>query len=189
MSISTISADGLGRLMTDGQTVQLIDVRTPAEFAGEHVAGAVSIPLDKLDPAELSSRRINSGGPIYVMCETGARSAMACRRLAAAGIDSVTNVEGGIVAWRRAGLSTNVGRKKVMPMERQVRLGAGLILLIGLVLAWTIHPYFLAIPAFVAVGLIVSGVTGFCGMAIVLGKMPWNTRGENAPAGCDAGAA
>lgn len=70
----------------------------------------------------------------------------------------------------------------MISLERQVRIAAGALVLIGLALAWAIHPYFLALAAFVGAGQVFAGLTDFCGMAILLSKMPWNRRSGANPA-------
>jgi len=132
---TTITPQQLASLRAQGTPIELIDVRTPAEFREIHVDFARNVPLDRLDPA----------------------------------------------SWR--------GRR-TMSLERQVRIAAGSLVLVGAVLALVVHPYFAALSALVGAGLIFAGVTDTCGMALLLARMPWNqvagpTRGEScsAPAG------
>ena len=183
MSVPTISPATVAEhaeYAERGIPFDLIDVRTPAEFGGVHAAMARNIPLDVLDPEALRERRKKLPGPIYVICERGGRSSDAAQRLLAAGHADVFSVDGGTLAWDSAGLPVVRG-EKVMSMERQVRIGAGLIVLLGVGLSF-VHPYFLGIAGFVGAGLVFSGVTDTCGMAYVLGKMPWNQA--TAPAVC-----
>lgn len=78
----------------------LVDVRTPSEFAGGHVPGAKNVPIDELDArlGELGA----PGAPVYVICQSGGRSARASASLAEKGYPAV-NVTGGTGAWRAAG--------------------------------------------------------------------------------------
>ena len=135
------------------------------------------MPLDELKPAVVAAKRANNGDPIYVICQSGARAAKACERLAAAGVDPVYSIEGGTAAWEQMGLPVERGASRVISLERQVRIAAGLLVLLGLALARLIHPIFLGLTAFVGVGLTFAGVTDYCGMAMLLGMMPWNRRG------------
>jgi len=64
--------------------------------------------------------------------------------------------------------------KKSIPLERQVRIAAGFLVLLGAVLGFFVHPYFIGLSAFVGAGLMFAGITDTCGMALVLAKMPWN---------------
>lgn len=150
---------------------RLVDVRTPGEQRAVHIAGATMLPLDALDPARLPA----GAGPVLLLCQSGARAELAAKRLEAAGQECLV-VTGGIQAWIAAGLPVVRGRGAI-PLERQVRLGAGLLVLTGAALAWSVHPYWLGLCAFVGCGLTFSGLTGWCGMAMILARMPWN-RGE-----------
>jgi len=85
-------------------------------------------------------------------------------------------VEGGTLAWIEAGLSVNRGTTKVISLERQVRIAAGSLVLTGVLLAIFVHPYFIGISAFVGAGLIFAGITDWCGMGLLLAKLPWNSR-------------
>ncbi len=150
--------------------LDLIDVRTPAEYGEVHVQFARNLPLDQLDPAAL--RKTHADGPLYVICKSGSRSARACERLAAAGLD-VVSVEGGTEAWAAAGLPIVRGRKAVS-LERQVRIAAGLLVLLGVSVGYFVHPIGLALAAFIGGGLVFAGVTDTCGMGMLLARMPWN---------------
>lgn len=155
--------------------VDLIDVRMPTEYREVHADGAINVPLDKLDPkAVAGSRNGSAGQPLYVICQSGNRSSKAVQKFLDAGIDSVVNVDGGTTAWVGAGLPVVRGKKGVS-LERQVRIAAGSIALIGSVAAMvTGNVYFAGIPAFIGAGLTFAGITNTCGMGMMLAKMPWN---------------
>ena len=174
MTMTTVPIDQCRRMIESKHPFTLIDVRTPAEFARAHAVGARLMPFDTLDPAAVAAARPTPEEPIYVICQSGARSAKAYERLQDFGMANVYSVEGGTDAWARAGLPIDRGAGKVISLERQVRIAAGAIILVGSLLAWRIHPAFLAIPAAVGAGLVFAGVTNFCGMALLLAKMPWN---------------
>jgi rhodanese-related sulfurtransferase len=154
--------------------MDVIDVREPAEFAAEHVAGARSIPLGQLGTTTLLPA---PGRKLLFVCASGRRSALACERLATAG-GEVFSLAGGIGAWRAAGGSIVKGQRKVIPLERQVLAIAGFLVLTGVILSYLVHPWFLGLTAFVGAGLMVAGLTGFCGMALLLARAPWNQRGD-----------
>jgi rhodanese-related sulfurtransferase len=187
MSINTIPLTDCRRLIESGKLIELLDVRTPAEFSRVHAVGARSVPLDELDAAAVAVGHRDADDPIYVICQAGQRAAKACQRLQEAGVTRVYSVEGGTVAWEQAGLPVVRGSGKVISLERQVRIGAGSLVLLGLTLAWTTHWGFLGIPAFVGAGLIFAGITDYCGMAMLLAKMPWNRRRPTESAACSAG--
>ena len=171
--IPTISPNALQALRSQGRPVTLIDVRTPVEYREVHVPFARNQPLDGLDP---STVRADGAGatqsPLYVICRSGSRGHQACEKLAAAGL-CVVNVEGGTLAWAEAGLPVVRG-KKAMSLERQVRIAAGALVLLGAGLAWFVHTAFVGLPALVGAGLMFAGITDTCGMGMLLARMPWN---------------
>ncbi len=137
-----------------------------------HVEGAVNRPLDRLDPKGLLAE-FGPDGELVFICKAGSRGAAACGKLLAAGAERVVNVEGGSEACAAAGLPVVRG-KKTMSLERQVRIAAGFLVLVGALLGVFVHPYFAGIAAFVGAGLMFAGVTDSCGMGMLLSKMPWN---------------
>jgi len=154
--------------------VDLIDVRTPMEYREVHAAAARNVPLDSLDPhAVMRSRNGATDKTLYVICKAGTRGAKAQQKFIDAGFIDVVNVEGGTDAWVGAGLPVVRG-KKAVSLERQVRIAAGLLVLIGALLAIFVHPYLAVIPAFVGAGLMFAGITDSCAMGMLIAKMPWN---------------
>lgn len=187
---TTITPQELEQRRAAGQPVELIDVRTPVEFQEVHVEYAKNVPLDRLDPGKLLAARNGHGGePLYVICRSGNRAKQACEKLLAAGAKEVINVEGGTVACEAAGLPVVRG-KKAMSLERQVRIAAGSLVLLGSVLGYFVHPYFIGLAAFVGAGLVFAGITDTCGMGMLLARMPWNQVKCDSTAGggaCHAG--
>lgn len=169
---ATISPKQLNDLVQSGRTIDLIDVRTPIEFQEVHVTFAKNVPLDQLDCSKVAAERASKDSPLYVVCRSGSRGRQACEKLAAAGCTSVINIEGGTLAWDQAGLPVTRGRR-VMSLERQVRIAAGAMILAGFGLSF-LHPWFIGLSAFVGAGLIFAGITDTCGMGMMLAKMPWN---------------
>lgn len=152
----------------------LIDVRMPTEYRAIHAECARSVPLESLDPNDVMTARNGSAGdPLYVICRSGNRSAQACEKFISAGFENVINVEGGTVAWEQAGLPVVRG-KKAMPLMQQVQITAGFLVLLGVVLGYFVHPYFVGLSGFVGAGLMFAGFTGLCPMASMIAKMPWN---------------
>ena len=174
--VATISPSMLDDLRRRGEKLTLIDVRTPAEFGEVHVDFAHNIPLDRLDSKAVEA--IASAGPVYVICKSGARSQKACEQLVAAGLEHVVSVAGGTTACVDAGLPVVRGRK-VMSLERQVRIAAGSLVATGAALAalapdplW--QTIGVGIAAFIGCGLMFAGITDTCGMGMLIAKMPWN---------------
>jgi rhodanese-related sulfurtransferase len=171
-AVPNISVDHFAKLRQK-KDVDLIDVRTPAEFRDAHIDGAQNIPLDALSPQAVIAMRQTDAGPIYLICQAGSRGANACQKFLDAGFRDVVNIEGGTRAWMAAGLPVVRGKKSIS-LERQVRILAGLLVLVSAVLGLLVHPYFMGLAAFVGAGLLFAGMTDTCGMAMLLAKMPWN---------------
>jgi rhodanese-related sulfurtransferase len=132
------------------------------------------VPLDRLDPTALMQSRSGSNdGPVFLICRSGSRGRQACEKFLAEGFTNVVNVEGGTLACVDSGLPVVRG-KKTMSLERQVRIAAGSLVLIGAALGWLAHPAFIGLSAFVGAGLVFAGVTDTCGMGMMLARMPWN---------------
>jgi rhodanese-related sulfurtransferase len=182
MIVTTISPRQLADLCQSGH-VEIIDVRTPAEYRELHAEYARNVPLDRLDPAALmQSRNGSRDGPLYLICRSGSRGRQACEKFLAAGFTNVVNVEGGTLAWAECGLAVVRG-KKAISLERQVRIAAGSLVLLGALLGWLVHPALVGLSAFVGAGLVFAGVTDTCGMGLLLARMPWNqVRDAPAPA-------
>jgi rhodanese-related sulfurtransferase len=164
----------LHRLLAGGSPVQLLDVRTPGEFAAVHVPGAKLIPLDDLDPAAFQRQRGAGDIPVYVLCQSGGRARRAIEKLEQAGIRGCVLVEGGTQGWMDAGLPVVHGKSNILPLMRQVQIAVGFISALGAVLAVAVHPLFAIIPLLTGCGLMFAGISGICGMALLLAKMPWN---------------
>jgi rhodanese-related sulfurtransferase len=174
MMSTAITPSRLAELHKQGKKIELIDVRTPAEYGEVHLEFARNVPLDQLDPKSVIERRVDAGGePLYVICHAGGRGRQACEKFAKAGFENVVNVEGGTSACLATDLPLVRG-KKVMSLERQVRIAAGSLVLVGIALAYFVHPYLIGVSAFVGAGLVFAGVTDTCGMGMMLAKMPWN---------------
>jgi rhodanese-related sulfurtransferase len=178
MNVSTVSPAMLAELSRAGKKIDLIDVRTPVEFREVHVEIARNVPLDRLDPqALMQARNGSSAEPLYVVCKSGGRGQQACEKFIQAGYTNVVNVEGGTTACIDAGLPVVRG-KKAMSLERQVRIAAGALVLIGVIGSYTLHPYLIGLSAFVGAGLMFAGITDTCGMGMILARMPWNQCGS-----------
>ncbi len=180
--MQTIQVKQLADQLSSGE-VNLIDVRMPTEYREVHALGAVNVPLDGLDAkAVIDSAGSHGEKPIYVICKSGNRSSKAAQKFLDAGFQQVVNVEGGTNAWVDAGLPVARG-KKAISLERQVRIGAGFLVLLGAVLGYFVHPYFVGLSAFVGAGLIFAGITDTCAMGMMLSKMPWNRCGAGSSCG------
>ena len=183
MSITAITPSDLVELGRNGKQIDLIDVRTPMEYQELHAVPARNVPLDCLDPTGLMKARNGSTDePLYVICRSGSRGQKACERFLQAGYANVINVEGGTLAWESCGLPVVRG-KKTISLERQVRIAAGLLVCLGALLGWLVHPAFIALSALVGAKLVFAGITDTCGMGLLLARMPWN-RGSKPTDAC-----
>ncbi len=175
--MNAISPTALQSLLLANPRLPLVDVRTPVEFAEVHVPAARNEPLDRFDPAQL----FGPGGlpkdqPVYILCRSGARAAKAADKMVRAGLTNGVVVTGGTLAWQEAGLPVERGTVKVISLERQVRIVAGSLVVTGVVLAQLVNPWFIGLSAFVGAGLVFAGITDFCGMGLLLARLPWNSR-------------
>ena len=179
----SISPRLLQEALRENPQARLVDVRTPIEYREFHVEGAENLPLDRLDAKAIASLRSSSPeAPLYVVCRSGGRSKQACEKFSAAGID-VIDVEGGSLACEQAGLPIVRG-KKAMSLERQVRIAAGSLVVLGVALGAFVSPWFLLLAGFVGAGLVFAGVTDTCGMGMLLARMPWNQAPDEAGDTC-----
>lgn len=152
----------------------LIDVREADERASEAIDGSLHLPLGRIRAGELPPR----GRQTILHCKGGKRSAEA-----AALVPGSLSMVGGIDAWRAAGLPTIRMRSSGVSVMRQVQLVIGAGVAAGTALGAFVSPWFLVVPAFMGAGLVFAGATGFCGLAVLMGKLPWNAprRGSCGP--------
>ncbi len=166
MSLPTITPAEAKRLIAQGAT--LIDIRDTGEHAREHITGARNRPLSTL--ADLGGVK----GPVIFHCRAGKRTADNASRLRQAAECEAYILEGGIEGWKQAGLPVVVDKRQPIEINRQVMIAAGSLVLIGVLLGAFVSPGFYALSGVIAAGLVFAGVSGFCGMAKLLGLMPWN---------------
>jgi rhodanese-related sulfurtransferase len=171
--MKTISPLELHSRLATQPGLALVDVRTPVEFAEVHVPQARNAPLDELQPGAV---QVPKDQPVYLLCQSGQRATKAAEKLAKQGFADPIVVEGGTLAWIAANLPVTRSAVKVISLERQVRIAAGSLVLIGVLLGWFVHRGFYGLAAFVGAGLVFAGITDFCGMGLLLAKLPWNRR-------------
>ena len=156
----------------EGDDALLVDVREDFEHAAERIDGATHVALSRLSPDEL--RAAHGDARLVFYCRSGVRSATAAAQCAD-GDERAFHLAGGIEAWKASGRSTvrSVAAPQLDVM-RQVQITAGMLVLTGVILGTTVSPWFLAISGFVGAGLTFAGASGWCGMAKLLARMPWN---------------
>lgn len=166
-----IPPEEAARLLRE-QGAVLVDVREPDEHARQRIPGARNLPLSRLEEAELA---LEAGRPVLFHCRSGARTEGHAERLAAkAGACEAYLLAGGYEAWKRAGLPVAEDRRQPIELMRQVQIAAGSLVLLGVLLGALVAPGFLLLSGFVGAGLVFAGVSGTCGLASLLRRMPWN---------------
>jgi rhodanese-related sulfurtransferase len=164
-------------LQADPSALRLVDVRTRQEVDATSIAGATNVPLDEFE--ERIGELRASASLLVLLCESGNRARLAAQILERHGVDRYRILHGGLRAWVKAGLPHRGGRR-VLPIMRQVQLAAGLLVLAGAGLGAFVDHWFYLLSAFVGGGLTVAGLTGYCGMALLLARMPWNRAARTA---------
>jgi rhodanese-related sulfurtransferase len=169
MTLPIIDVARARRLIDDGAI--LVDVREYDEHARERVPGAHHHALSRLSTIDTTG-----ASAVIFHCRSGHRTSGNAPRLAASVNCDAYILEGGIDAWKKAGLPATIDRRQPIEIMRQVQITAGSLVLLGGVLGLWVSPAYFALSAFIGAGLLFAGVTGWCGMAKALALMPWNRR-------------
>ncbi|MBK8914170.1 MAG: rhodanese-like domain-containing protein [Phycisphaerales bacterium] len=159
----------------------LVDVREDFEHAAERILPSENAALSAFDAQRVRERHGDRRVVFY--CRTGRRSADAARRFRASD-EPVFHLAGGIEGWKSAGLT--VERAPGAPridVLRQTHMSIGTLVLSGTLLGAFVSPWFLIVSGFMGAGLIFAGASGTCGMAMLIGKMPWNRPPAQGPCG------
>jgi rhodanese-related sulfurtransferase len=155
----------------------ILDVRTAAEVNAASLPNCIHIPLHELTAERLKDEIKKQGKNadcVYLLCQSGRRSELAEEQLRGKMNSDLVIVEGGINALKSANIPLQESGRDVIPLERQVRIAAGILVIIGIVLGSLVHPGLYGLSAFVGAGLTISGITDVCPMGMVIAKMPWN---------------
>lgn len=168
MNMKTITCQELNQKLLS-QSITLIDVREPSEYASEHIIQAKLIPLGQIHIKDIE----NITQPIAIHCKSGKRSMQACETLLKERPElDVASLDGGIEAWKQAGFPTHQSHQ--ISLERQTQITIGAMLVLFCLLGYLASPIFLALPGLMGAGLIFAGIRGLCGITQVIKKMPWN---------------
>jgi rhodanese-related sulfurtransferase len=162
-----INANELRNLIEKNDAL-IIDVREPSEYYSEHIEGAILMPLSNFNPNELPK----TNKKVILYCRSGKRGGMACEKIDSD--ENIFNLDGGILAWKNSGYSVKIGQKKCMPLDQQVHAIIGSCVLLFSILAYFVNINFIFAPMFFGAGLTFAGLTGFCGLAMLLARAPWN---------------
>ncbi len=174
-TIQSVDAKTAKEWLSKNQAI-IIDVREPAEYASTHIAGAKLMPVDNIHINKLPELGRKK---LIMYCRIGRRGAAACEKLLLNNSElDIYNLKGGISAWEKAGFEVEKSGKPFVSIERQVQITIGCGVLVGVTLGHMVHPGFLLLSAFFGGGLLFSGITGSCGLAILVSKMPWNQQHE-----------
>lgn len=155
----------------------ILDVRTAAEVKAAGLPDCLHIPLHELTPERLQAEIEKSGkngSAVYLLCQGGKRAEMAADQLKGNVGAELVIIEGGMNAVQQANIPLASQGKKVMSLERQVRIAAGFLVLAGAILGTWVNAGFYGLSAFVGAGLIYAGISDTCMMGMIIARMPWN---------------
>jgi rhodanese-related sulfurtransferase len=171
MTPETVSPLEARKLLDQGAV--LVDIRDHAEYLREHIPNALSLPLTDITAGKTVESTERQ--PVIFHCQAGMRTIQNANALmSAASPAPAFLVAGGINAWKNAHLPTIEDKKQPLPIMRQVQIVAGTLIIAGVVLGYTTDSRLFLLSGFVGAGLLFAGVSGLCGMASLLLKMPWN---------------
>lgn len=171
MSVKNIDAKTLKKWLENNEAV-VVDVREPAEHAAEKISGSNLLPLANVCKSALPKCENKK---LVLHCRSGKRSLNACQKLISEDPNlEIYNLEGGISAWSAEGCEIKTSGKFFLPLDRQVQLTIGLGVVTGSLLGYLVSPIFFLLSGFFGLGLIFAGLSGYCGLAILMAKMPWN---------------
>lgn len=171
MTLTPLSPDAARQRMAQGAV--LVDIRAADENARERIAQALNIPLEQLSEGAAVLQDVNA---VIFHCRSGNRTQLNAKTLQACAPCDTYVLEGGLDAWKKAGLPVIADLSQPLELQRQVQIAAGSFIVLGTILGATVSPWFFLMAGFVGAGLIFAGVSGFCGLARALMKMPWNRR-------------
>lgn len=177
-NLTIISKEQFYNVYTQSTNLMLIDVRSPMEYQTQHVKESFNIPLDNISPENVESllakHNFVNDECVYLICKSGKRSILARQKLKASARSFVC-VDGGVDEMRNDKIiQFKKGSSRVISLERQVRIATGALTLTGVLLGAFVHPAAYSLAAFVGAGLMVAGITDWCGMGLLIAKMPWN---------------
>ncbi len=171
MSLKALSPQAAHELVNQGAV--LVDIRAADEHARERIAQARHVPMDRLHGGASS---FDGASAVIFHCRSGNRTQLNASALRACVPCDAYVMEGGLDAWKKAGLPVVADASQPLELQRQVQLAAGALIVLGAVLGATVSPWFHALSGFVGAGLVFAGASGFCGLARVLMHMPWNRK-------------
>lgn len=172
-----IQSTDLHKRLASGEALRIVDVRSPLEFAGGHLPGAVNIPLSDIDK---TIPGVDASDRVVIVCHSGMRSLTACQKVMDSHKD-LFNLIGGTIAWKSAGFEVETSPKEPRSLDRQTHLVAGLLLVASFVLYRNVSSRWIYLALLPAFGLLLDAFTGICPMTLFLKQMPWNTSLKHTP--------
>ncbi len=166
-----ITAQELQGLKSQGKRIVIIDIRNPDEFAREHMPESHSVPLSELTKEKLNC--CEDADYVVVHCQAGVRTCQAIPQLDQL-LPQYQILEGGLNAWKQSGGALETNKKAPIPIQRQVFICVGILIVLSLILAHWVSPWFNLLILFFGFALFFAGITGFCALAKLLSKLPYN---------------
>lgn len=171
--IKKVDANTLKKWIDSNEAV-LIDVRDKEEYDSECIEFAKSLPLNKIT-IEDAKKPENKNKKVVIQCQFGSRAIMACEKIKSYGADfDIWYLDGGIDSWKKEGFPMKESENKIFPLNQQVQIATGIIIVTGIFLTHFVNYIWILFPLFVGLGLINAGVSGWCGLGKLMLKMPWN---------------
>lgn len=148
-----------------------VDIRAAGEFKHRHIPDSINKQVDQLTLESLPEDKA-----VVFLCQSGMRTRTNAKKLAEAAKNSkeVYFLEGGIQAWQKQGLDMEITANAPLELQRQVQIAVGILVLLGVILGTWVSPGWYILSAFVGAGLLMAGLTGFCGLARLMMLAPWN---------------
>ena len=172
-----LSAAEVKQMLAQGY--RIIDIRSADEYRREHITGSENISVAELAQHDLRDQQV------IFTCLSGMRTQSSAEQLAAStGAEQALLLTGGLNAWKKSGGAVVKDTSEPLPLMRQVQIVAGALIVLGVVLGYFVHSGFFLLAGFVGAGLMFAGITGFCGMAVLLMKMPWNKNSGHSGTSC-----
>lgn len=169
-NVQSVNANEAKRLVEKDAT--LVDVREPAEFKTAHIENSKLHPLGSIHADHINDYADKT---VVIYCQKGLRGQKACEKILKDNpTANIVNLSGGIESWQQAGFGVKKGESNVLPLDRQVQISIGSLVLCFALLGYFVNPNFVFGAAFMGAGLLFSGLSGFCGLARVMALMPWN---------------
>ncbi|UKA63315.1 rhodanese-like domain-containing protein [Arthrobacter sp. FW306-04-A] len=171
-TVTVLAPETLETWFREHQDLVVIDVRSAAEFESVHIRGSYNVPLPLLSEhtEELAARL---GSRVVLVCQSGARAEQARQRLGGVGLGTAYVLTGGVPAFAAAGGDVVRGKDR-WDLERQVRLAAGSLVILGLAGGKFVSPKVRMLAGAIGAGLTFSAATNTCAMGRALSAMPWN---------------